>query len=75
MTTQPTYPVDPEVLAEITLIDPATLAGLWGVSEDWIKDQIQTRGLPHVKLGGKTIRFYVPDLKAWINSKTFVRGD
>ncbi|MEU8055690.1 helix-turn-helix transcriptional regulator [Microbispora bryophytorum] len=74
MTTPPTPPVDPEVLAEITLIDAPTLARLWGVTEDWITDQTQKGGLPHVKLGLRTVRFYVPDLKEHLKRKTQVRG-
>ncbi|WP_157247901.1 helix-turn-helix transcriptional regulator [Nonomuraea typhae] len=59
--------------ADIALIDAEMLCELWGVEKEWIYDQVEKGGLPHIKLGRRTTRFSVPDLKKWMAARTIIR--
>lgn len=61
-----------DALASITLINVKTLCELWGVEKDWIYDMVEVGGLPHQKLGRRTLRFRVSELEEWLASKSVV---
>ncbi|MFI6512844.1 helix-turn-helix domain-containing protein [Streptosporangium sp. NPDC050855] len=60
-------------VADLTLISVDDLCKMWRVNADWIYDMValgeDKGGLPHHRLGRRTLRFKMSELATWLDAR------
>jgi excisionase family DNA binding protein len=49
------------------LVDVAAVAELLLVPQSWVREQVRSGAIPHVRLG-RYVRFDVDDVQAWVDA-------
>jgi len=63
---------EPELLAD-PLLDANEAAKLLHVPRSTLYELVRSRGLPHVRIGDRGLRFTRSDLEDWVTQNTFGR--
>jgi excisionase family DNA binding protein len=61
---------EPGLLTE-PLLDAGEAAQLLRVSRSTLYELVRTRGLPHVRIGDRGLRFTRQDLETWVMENTY----
>lgn len=48
--------------------DKRAVAGMVGMSHRWVDQQL-TKGMPHLKVGNRRVRFDLDEVRAWLKDK------
>ena len=62
--------VSDDLLAE-PLLDAREAAKLLRVPRSTLYELVRSRGLPHVRIGDRGLRFTRPDLETWVSEHTY----
>jgi excisionase family DNA binding protein len=65
--------MDETQLIEKSLLDANEAARLLHVPRSTLYELVRSRGLPHVRIGARGLRFTRPGLEEWIAANTFGR--
>jgi excisionase family DNA binding protein len=49
----------------VTLVDAPAVADRLGVPVTWVREQVRSEAIPHVRLG-RYVRFDLADVEAWL---------
>jgi excisionase family DNA binding protein len=63
---------EPDLLAQL-LLDAREAAKLLHVPRSTLYELVRSKGLPHVRIGERGLRFTRPGLEKWIAANTFGR--
>jgi excisionase family DNA binding protein len=69
LTDKPSHKTEPSLAQP--LLSAAEVDALLRVPRSTLYELVRSRGLPHVRVGDRGLRFTLPDLEQWIEENTY----